>query len=491
MRRWQRRLLRVAAAVFLIVVTIVGVRVHDALGLPDLKPWHRFVPASEVRARDVDEKFTLDDYLKREERVFREVREGVEARVPRGEPRRFNRYVRGSFSSAERFGTDWNRTFERVPGRIRGGALLLHGLTDSPYSMRWLAERLEREGFYVLAPRMPGHGTVPAALLETDWQDWMAVAKMGARHVKGRIGEGKPFLIVGYSCGGGLAVKYSLDALDDATLPKADRLVLLSPLIGVDRLAGFTRMAALPGLLPPFEKARWLEVAPEYNPFKYNSFPAHAAQQTHDLTTALKAQVEDAAQAKRIGKLPPILTFQSAVDDTVSTEDLVTALYGKLAGNGSELVLFDVNRLADWQPFFAGGERGSWMTARRRSYRLTVVTNARPGTDEVVAISTAAGAGRATLRPLGLAWPAQVFSPSHVALPFPACDPLYGPGTPDHPARELRFATLSPRGERKVLALPLGNLMRITWNPFYPYLESRMREWIGGSGEEIPKDPCG
>ena len=252
MRRWQRWLLRTGGAVVLVFLTIVGVRVHDALALPDLEPWHRFVPPSEVRARDLDGKLSLEGYRNREERVFREVRENIERR---GEAGRFNRYVRGSFSSAERFGVDWNRTFERVPkGGIRGGALLLHGLTDSPYSMRWLAESLRAEGFYVLALRTPGHGTVPAALLAADWQDWMAAARMGARHVKSRIGAGKPFLIVGYSCGGGLAVKYALDTLDDDALPKPDRLVLLSPMIGVDPLAGFIRLAALPGLLPPLRE---------------------------------------------------------------------------------------------------------------------------------------------------------------------------------------------------------------------------------------------
>ncbi len=483
MRRWQRWLLRTGGAVVLVFLTIVGVRVHDALALPDLAPWHRFVPASEVRARDLDEKLSLEGYRNREERVFREVRENVQTR---GEAGRFNRYARGSFSSAERFGVDWNRTFERVPeGGIRGGALLLHGLTDSPYSMRWLAESLRAQGFYVLALRTPGHGTVPAALLAADWQDWMAAARMGARHVRSRIGAGQPFLIVGYSCGGGLAVKYALDTLDDDALPKPDRLVLLSPMIGVDPLAGFIRLAALPGLLPPLEKARWLEVVPEYNPFKYNSFPVHAAHQSHALTTALKGQVEDAVRAKRMGELPPILTFQSAVDDTVNTEDLVARLYDKLADNGSELVLFDVDPRADWKPFIDprnGAAAGSWRAAKRRPYRLTLVTNARPDTAEVVESSTAAGADRPAVRPLGLAWPAQMFSLSHVALPFPAWDPLYGPGTPEQPARELSFATLSPRGERQVLAVPLDNLMRVTWNPFYPYLETRMREWIARQG---------
>ena len=167
----------------------MGVRVHDALALPDLEPWHRFVPASEAPAPGPRRELTLEDYRDREERVFREVRENVEARGAAGRiqslcPRQLleRRGVRRGLEPH----------VEPAPETIRGGALLLHGLTDSPYSMRWLAESLRAEGFYVLALRMPGHGTVPAALLEADWQDWMAAARMGARHVKSRIGAGQP-----------------------------------------------------------------------------------------------------------------------------------------------------------------------------------------------------------------------------------------------------------------------------------------------------------
>src|SRR6185369_4419038 len=44
--------------------------------------------------------------------------------------------------------------------------------------------------------------------------------------------------------------------------------------------------------------------------------------------------------------MPPILTFQSVVDFTVSTRAVVSSLYAVLPANGSELVLFDLNRAA-------------------------------------------------------------------------------------------------------------------------------------------------
>jgi hypothetical protein len=57
-------------------------------------------------------------------------------------------------------GRDWNRSFETKQATIRGGALLIHGLTDSPYSMRAIADVLSESGVYSLALRMPGHGTL-------------------------------------------------------------------------------------------------------------------------------------------------------------------------------------------------------------------------------------------------------------------------------------------------------------------------------------------
>ena len=64
-----------------------------------------------------------------------------------------NRYQSSSISSPRRASRDWNRTFELTPTAVRGGALLIHGLTDGPYSMRAVAEHAARAG--LLRARAP------------------------------------------------------------------------------------------------------------------------------------------------------------------------------------------------------------------------------------------------------------------------------------------------------------------------------------------------
>ena len=70
-----------------------------------------------------------------------------------------------------------------------GGALLVHGLTDSPYSMRAHRRAAARRGATTRSSlRMQGHGTVPGGLVNTIWEDWSAAVRMGARHSVGGLG---------------------------------------------------------------------------------------------------------------------------------------------------------------------------------------------------------------------------------------------------------------------------------------------------------------
>ena len=81
-------------------------------------------------------------------------------------------------------------------------------------------------------------------------------------------------------------MRYALDALEDPSLTRPSRLVLVSPMIGVTPAARLASVISALGSYRYFEKARWLDVLPEYNPFKYNSFPANAGRQTYDVTTS-------------------------------------------------------------------------------------------------------------------------------------------------------------------------------------------------------------
>ena len=346
--------------------------------------------------------------------------------------------------------------------------------------MKPVAETLRRLGYYALAPRMPGHGTAPAGLASAGWRDWMSVVRLAARHVRSRAGEGKPFVLVGYSNGGALAVKYAQDALEGSGLPRPDRIVLLSPMIGVTPFAGLSRIASLLRAVPYFEKTAWLDVLPEYNPYKYSSFPANAARETWELTKALNAQTDRLAADGRLKDLAPVLTFQSLVDATVSTSAIVHRLYDRLPANGSELVLFDINRVSDLAPFLERPEQDLLLDLRARTdlrYRLTAISNARRDTRDVAVSSAGPGPVKLESRPLGLAWPPEVFSLSHVAIPFPESDDLYGRLPDPPPTFGLRLGRVGPRGERSILTVPFDQWMRLSWNPFFPYLEERVAAW--------------
>jgi carboxylesterase len=57
------------------------------------------------------------------------------------------------------------------------GALVVHGFTGNPGSMRGVAEALAAAGFHVEMPLLPGHGTRVEDMLPTRWADWRAVPR--------------------------------------------------------------------------------------------------------------------------------------------------------------------------------------------------------------------------------------------------------------------------------------------------------------------------
>jgi alpha-beta hydrolase superfamily lysophospholipase len=480
MKKAVRLLTNFLGILFVVFLTILVGRGFQARGLPDLKPWHR-ADLGDVKAGELSETATLAAYRMREDAVFTALKEKVLSAVPEADRTVGNRYLAGGPLDPTRLGpADGNRTFELLPETIKGGALLIHGLTDAPYSVKPIAETLRRLGYYTLAPRMPGHGAAPAGLVSVEWQDWMSAVRLAARHVRSKTGEGKPFVLVGYSNGGALAVKYALDVIEGSGLPRPDRIVLMSPMIGVTPFAGTARVASLLHRIPYFEKNAWLDVVPEYNPYKFNSFPANAALQTWKLTKALNAETERLAADGRLKDLAPILTFQSLVDATVLTEAIVHRLYDRLPANGSELVLYDINRFDEIAPFLERPEQKLLEDLRARTdlrYRLTAITNARLDSREVVARSWGPGPMRVADTALGLAWPPDVFSLSHVAIPFSEGDDLYGRLAEPAPTFGLRLGRVGPRGERSVLTVPFDQWMRLTWNPFFPYLEERVATW--------------
>jgi alpha-beta hydrolase superfamily lysophospholipase len=475
--RWTKRF---AILIGLVAVTLFGIRLYDTQRGAPLEPWHTFVPHE--LSRDAIDHTDWAGYLAAEDKLFQTLRMEVTQRLPEADRVPDNRYFEGSPVYPGRFPQDWNRSYVMEPlGPPQGAVVLLHGLTDSPYSLRHVARLYRDRGFVALAIRLPAHGTVPAALTDVEWEDWLAATRLVLREARRRAGPGAPLHIVGFSNGGALAMKATLDALEDASLPRADRLILISPMIGVTSFARFAGIAGWPAAFPAFAKAAWLSIVPEFNPFKYNSFPVNGARQSFRLTQALQRQVLAHSRSGVLEGLPPTLTFQSVMDFTVSTSAVISALYAHLPANGSELVLFDINRTAKFGPLLR--QTAETMLARLlppapRTFRSTTIANASAETTEVVETVVEAGATNQTTRPLGVAYPRDIYSLSHVAIPFPPSDGLYGFDPDPREDFGVRLGATASRGEVGVLIVALDSLLRISSNPFYSYLERRLDEAI-------------
>lgn len=478
-----RRLKQVAALVLVSLLTLLTARVCELQRGPPLELWHTFAPRemSGSQLRDAN----WQDYLAAEQAIFDEVREEVTARLAPDARAPVNRYYDGSLVYPGRFATDWNRSFVLEPdGEPVGSAVFLHGLTDSPYSMRHIAQRYRERGFVAVVIRLPGHGTVPGGLARIHWDDWSEATRLAVREARRRVDPASPLHVVGYSNGGALAMKYALDALENPALARPDQVVLISPMIGVTNLARFAGVFGWPAVIPRFAKAAWLGIVPEFNPFKYNSFPINGARQSSLMTRTLQPRIARHARDGRLEELPPILTFQSVVDFTVSTPAIISALYAMLPDNGHELVLFDINRRAAYAPLLRAGENTVpelLLPPRPRSFRSTIITNAAPDTGNVVERVTEAGASTEQSHALALAYPFGVFSVSHIALPFPIDDSLYGLQPDPENEFGIGLGALAPRGERGTLIVSLDALTRMSSNPFFPYMLERIEQSIDRS----------
>jgi carboxylesterase len=80
-------------------------------------------------------------------------------------------------------------------------ALVLHGFTGNPYSMRPVAEALAAKGLAVELPLLPGHGTDPSDLLDKGWADWSEAAEKALLDLQSRSED---VVVVGLSAGGSL-----------------------------------------------------------------------------------------------------------------------------------------------------------------------------------------------------------------------------------------------------------------------------------------------
>ncbi|HLW71518.1 MAG TPA: alpha/beta fold hydrolase [Candidatus Binataceae bacterium] len=108
-------------------------------------------------------------------------------------------------------------------------ALLIHGLTGTPYEMRYLGERLAATGIRVHGVKLAGHAGQPEELGATTHENWYESVIAGFEQLRA---YGDPIVVAGLSMGALLAARLAIEQPD-----AIEALVMLSPAFFIPRPA--------------------------------------------------------------------------------------------------------------------------------------------------------------------------------------------------------------------------------------------------------------
>jgi carboxylesterase len=106
------------------------------------------------------------------------------------------------------------------------GALVMHGFTGNPSSMRGVAHALAAAGFAVELPRLPGHGTSVEDMIETGWPDWIGEAEAAYQRLAAKVDK---VFIVGLSMGGAITCWLAADHPEVAGIAAINAVVSEPP----------------------------------------------------------------------------------------------------------------------------------------------------------------------------------------------------------------------------------------------------------------------
>jgi hypothetical protein len=148
-------------------------------------------------------------------------------------------------------------------------------------------------------------------------------------------------------------------------------------------------------------------------------------------------------------------------------------------------VLFDVNREAAKSLLLVIDRRALDLRVLGDAtlpFTVTLVTNQSEETAAVEARTKVPFSETfSRTEALDVQWPPGLISLSHVALPIPPDDPLYGMRPPGN--RDVLFlGQMAVQGERGTLRLSSDWLLRLRFNPFYDYMQGRTLDWIDKTG---------
>ncbi|MCD6389166.1 MAG: alpha/beta fold hydrolase [Desulfobulbaceae bacterium] len=207
----------------------------------------------------------------------------------------------------------------REDGRFEKGALLIHGLADSPYAMRPLARHLQSQGFMVRAILLPGHGTCPGDLTEVNYREWLKAAEYGINSLKKNVNR---LFVGGYSTGAALSIYLAQQHTD------IEGLLLLAPSLAIK-----TNWAHL----IPYIKylTDWLLICDDADSTRYESFSVNSVVQVYNLTQELDELIENGLKLSI-----PVFAAVSSEDIVIDPLEFIDFFKNKIVSKKSVLLVY-------------------------------------------------------------------------------------------------------------------------------------------------------
>lgn len=218
-----------------------------------------------------------------------------------------------------------NAPFEFLPSNAERsyGALLVHGLFDSPFMMKDLGRKLASQGILTRSVLLPGHGTVPGALLHVDYHDWIATVKYGVAALAREVDN---VFLIGFSTGGALALYHALQ--DNAV----SGICLIAPALKIN--SAFAYCAQYPSLFERyFKKMAWFHIAAENDYAKYQSICFNSIAQVYKLGK----EILKTSKTKTLNC--PMLVTLAENDETVLSK-ITLQYFAKQTNSENKLILY-------------------------------------------------------------------------------------------------------------------------------------------------------
>ncbi|ASJ73361.1 alpha/beta hydrolase [Granulosicoccus antarcticus] len=235
--------------------------------------------------------------------------------------------------------------------KVAGIAILVHGLSDTAFAMRDLAQSLSKQCYIARTALLPGHGTRAGDLLAVTHEDWTNTVRYLTEQA---AREHDRVVLVGYSLG---AIATMTVALDENS--PVDALLAISPAYNISTMSSARFAPWLYWVYP------WIDKGNSDDSQRYESMPTRAVA---ELVGGLK--VMNALIEQRKGYDQPWMLIQSRDDSSTVPVDNQAFVLEYASDPRSRVINF----YSDQSPE-APQPDVQWIPGTNLEYRVTGLTH--------------------------------------------------------------------------------------------------------------------